>query len=138
MFAAGDVAEQPDFFGGRVRLETYQNAAEQGAAAASGMLGLPVEYCRPCWFWSDQYDLNIQCTGRIDAEKQVILRGRMEDGAFSAFFLSDGIVTGALTANRPSDMGIAKRLVERRTQIDAAHLADVDTPLREILKRATA
>ena len=138
VFAAGDVAEQPDFFGGRVRLETYQNAAEQGAAAASGMLGLPVEYCRPCWFWSDQYDLNIQCTGRIDAEKQVVLRGRMEDGAFSAFFLSDGVVTGALTANRPSDMGIAKRLVERRTQIDAAHLADVDTPLREILKRATA
>ena len=138
VFAAGDVAEQLDFFGGRVRLETYQNAAEQGAAAGAAMLGLPVDYCLPCWFWSDQYDLNIQCTGRIDAEKQVILRGRMEDGAFTAFFLSDGLVTGALTANRPSDMGIAKRLVERRVRIEAAQLADVDTPLREILRRATA
>ena len=62
----------------------------------------------------------------------------MEDGAFTAFFLSDGLVTGALTANRPSDMGIAKRLVERRVRIEAAQLADVDTPLREILRRATA
>src|SRR3546814_8961920 len=48
IFAAGDVAEQPDFFGGRVRMETYQNAAEQGAAAAAAMLGQPVAYCRPC------------------------------------------------------------------------------------------
>src|SRR3546814_13125018 len=30
IFAAGAVAAQPDFFGGRVRMETYQNAAEQG------------------------------------------------------------------------------------------------------------
>jgi len=138
VFAAGDVADQPDFFGGRVRMETYQNAAEQGAAAAAAMLGQPVEYCRPCWFWSDQYDLNIQVTGRIDAQKQVIMRGRVEDDAFCAFFLSGDLVTGALTANRSADMGVAKRLVERRARVEPARLADPDVPLREILKQSAS
>lgn len=138
VFAAGDVAEQPDFFGGRVRMETYQNAAEQGAAAAAAMLGQSVEYCRPCWFWSDQYHLNIQFTGRLDPEKLLVMRGRMEDGAFAAFFLSDDhVVVGALTANRPADMGVAKRLVERRARVLPAHLADPDKSLRELLKQAS-
>jgi 3-phenylpropionate/trans-cinnamate dioxygenase ferredoxin reductase subunit len=138
IFAAGDVAEQPDFFGGRVRMETYQNAAEQGAAAAAAMLGQPVEYCRPCWFWSDQYDLNIQVTGRIDAQQQLIMRGRVEDDAFCAFFLAGDLVMGALTANRSADMGVAKRLVERRARVGPAELADVDVPLREILKKSAS
>src|SRR3546814_15290692 len=58
------------------------------------MLGQPVEYCRPCWFWSDQYDLNIQVTGRIDAQQQLIMRGRVEDDAFCAFFLAGDLVMG--------------------------------------------
>src|SRR3546814_5939883 len=108
-------------------METYQNAAEQGAAAAAAMLGQPGEYCRPCWFWSDQYDLNIQVTGRIDAQQQLIMRGRVEDDAFCAFFLAGDLVMGALTANRSADMGVAKRLVERRardrksTRLNSSH-----------------
>src|SRR3546814_16799828 len=53
IFAAGDVAEPPDFFGGRGRMETYPNAAKQGAAAAAAMLGPPVDYFSPCWSWID-------------------------------------------------------------------------------------
>ncbi|MDR6834012.1 MAG: oxidoreductase C-terminal domain-containing protein [Sphingopyxis sp.] len=102
------------------------------------MLGQPVEYCRPCWFWSDQYDLNIQVTGRIDAQQQLIMRGRVEDDAFCAFFLAGDLVMGALTANRSADMGVAKRLVERRARVGPAELADVDVPLREILKKSAS
>ncbi len=134
IFAAGDVANQPGFHGGRVRLETYQNAADQGAVAALSMLGHDGEYFKPCWFWSDQYDLNIQVVGRIDDALPVVVRGDMEANDFSAFFMEGGVMAGMLTVNRAADMGVGKRLVERRIIIDRGMLEDSSTPLRELLK----
>lgn len=135
VFAAGDVAQQENFFGGRIRQETYQNAAEQGQAVALSMLDNPVDYCRPVWFWSDQYDLNIQFTGEIGSERDIVLRGDLEANQFSAFFLTGGVISGVLSVNRPADMGVGKRLVERKVQADAGALADPDVPMRELLKK---
>jgi len=134
VFAAGDVADQPNFFGGRVRLETYQNAADQGMAAAQAMIGREVDYLKPCWFWSDQYDINIQVSGRIDDSLPVVMRGELDSSQFTAFFLDGNIVAGVLTANRAVDMGVGKRMVERRLEVDPAQLGDASIPLREFLK----
>lgn len=138
VYAAGDVAEGPGFFGGRARQETYQNASEQGAAAAAAILGHAVDYCRPCWFWSDQYDLNIQFTGQIAPNLPVVVRGNAAEEPFSAFFLSGDQVVGAMTVNRGPDMGVAKRLVERRARVIPGELADTDMSLREILKKCAS
>lgn len=138
VFAAGDVADQPDFFGGRVRLETYQNAADQAAAAAQAMLGREVDYLRPCWFWSDQYDLNIQVTGRIDDRLPVVVRGDPDGREFTAFFLDGDVAAGMLTVNRAVDMGPGRRLVERRIPAGAAALGDPSVPLRDLLKPRAA
>jgi 3-phenylpropionate/trans-cinnamate dioxygenase ferredoxin reductase subunit len=138
VFAAGDVADQPSFFGGRVRMETYQNAAEQAAAAAQAMLGQPADYLKPGWFWSDQYDLNIQGTGRLDETLDIVVRGDMESNAFSAFFLNEGVVEGMLTINRAAEMGIGRRMVERRLKADAAALADESVQLRALLSARPA
>ncbi|MFA7587924.1 MAG: FAD-dependent oxidoreductase, partial [Novosphingobium sp.] len=88
VFAAGDVAEQASFFGGHIRQETYQNAADQAQAAALAMLGQEVDYCKPVWYWSDQYDLNIQFCGHIPVQAEVTVRGDMASNAFAAFFQS--------------------------------------------------
>ncbi|MDD2796229.1 MAG: FAD-dependent oxidoreductase [Acidocella sp.] len=137
VFAAGDVAEQDGFFGGHIRLETYQNAADQAQAAALAMLGKEVNYCKPLWYWSDQFDLNIQFCGQIPVQAELVLRGDMESNAFVAFFLSGGTIDGVLTVNRAPDMGIGKRLVERRTKAVPAQLADPDVSLRDLLKQAS-
>lgn len=137
VFAAGDVAEQDGFFGGRFRQETYQNAADQAQAAALAMLGQEVDYCKPMWYWSDQFDLNIQFCGQIPVQAEVVVRGDTESNAFVAFFLSSGTIDGVLTVNRPADMGIGKRLVERRVSASADRLADADVSLRELLKQTT-
>lgn len=133
VFAAGDVADQPDFFGGRTRLETYQNAADQGAVAAAAILGQTPDFCKPCWFWSDQYDINLQVTGRINDRPDVIVRGDMDSGQFTALFFDQDVVEGVMTINRPSDMGIGKRLVERRIAVDRAIAGDDSVPLRTLL-----
>ncbi len=137
VFAAGDVAEQESFFGGHIRQETYQNAAEQAQAAALAMLGHDVDYCRPVWYWSDQFDLNIQFCGHIPMQADVVLRGDVESNAFAAFFSCGETIEGVLTVNRTPDMGIGKRLVERRAKAQAAQLADANVPLRDILKQAS-
>lgn len=134
VFAAGDVANQPDFFGGSVRLETYQNAADQAVAAAQAMLGREVDYFKPCWFWSDQYDLNIQVSGRVDDTLPTVMRGTLDDNEFTAFFMDGDTVAGVLTVNRAIDMGVGKRMVERRLAVDSAMLADPSVHLRDFLK----
>jgi 3-phenylpropionate/trans-cinnamate dioxygenase ferredoxin reductase component len=113
VWAAGDVTHQPNFFDPNtyVRVETFQNAQEQAAAAAASMLGRPVEYLGPGWFWTDQYDLNIQLCGRISEDTTRIVRGDEAAERFSVFFLRGNIVEGVLTVNRVSDMGVGKRLV---------------------------
>lgn len=136
VFAAGDVAEQDSFFGGHIRQETYQNAADQAQAAALAMLGQDVDYCKPVWYWSDQFDLNIQFCGHIPVQAEVTLRGDMASNQFTAFFRSGETIEGILTVNRAPDMGIGKRLIERRARAQAAQLADADVSLREILKQA--
>jgi 3-phenylpropionate/trans-cinnamate dioxygenase ferredoxin reductase subunit len=136
VFAAGDVAEQDSFFGGHIRQETYQNAADQAQAAALAMLGQEVDYCKPVWYWSDQFDLNIQFCGHIPVQAEVTLRGDLASNQFAAFFQSGETIEGVLTVNRAPDMGIGKRLVERRAKAQAAQLADADVSLRDILKQA--
>lgn len=133
VFAAGDVADQLDFFGGRTRLETYQNAADQGAAAAAAMLGETPEFCKPCWFWSDQYDINLQVAGRINEQLDVIVRGEMDSGQFTALFFNEDVIEGMLTINRHVDMGIGKRLIERRIAVNRSIAADASVPLRTLL-----
>lgn len=134
VFAAGDVAAQPGFFGGRARLETYQNAADQAAAAGAAMSGRDADYCRPGWFWSDQYDLHIQGVGRIDDGLPTTVRGDPETESFSAFFLDDGVVVGAVTVNRTAEMSVARRLVERRLAPHPGALADPSVSLRDLLR----
>ena len=64
VFAAGDVANRPDdYSGGRIRVEHFQNAQNQGAAAAHAMLGRDEPFQEVPWFWSDQYDVNLQMLG---------------------------------------------------------------------------
>ena len=57
VYAAGDVANHyHPIFNRRIRVEHWQNAIKQGAAAARNMLGKGVAYDEVHWFWSDQYE----------------------------------------------------------------------------------
>lgn len=134
VFAAGDVANHPGFFGTRVRLETFHNASEQGTAAAEAMLGLGGDYCRPCQFWSDQYDLNMQMVGRLDGDLDVTIRGEPDKSEFTAFFSVDRTIVGMLSVNRPADVGAGRRIIEQRIVVDLDRLKDGSMPLRALIK----
>jgi NADPH-dependent 2,4-dienoyl-CoA reductase/sulfur reductase-like enzyme len=124
VYAAGDAVFYPDsFFGRSMRSENWTHAQNQAAVAARNMLGSALPYQQIPYVWSDQYDLKIQITGRIDTEQQV-MRGNQDANKFMLLHLHDARVVGATGVNMSRDINYAQRLIEARVVIDAAQLAD--------------
>ncbi len=136
VYAVGDVANSPLYFGGRGRCETYQNAQDQAIAAAKAIAGQPDEYLKAQWFWTDQFDINLQVLGDVISEAEVIIRGDENSRNFTAFFVRDNIIRGVLTVNQPRDMAAGRRMLERSITVDTAALADPDIDLRKLIKKA--
>lgn len=135
VFAAGDVANRPDVFSrARIRVEHFQNAQNQGAAAARSMLGKGEPFHEVPWFWSDQYDVNLQMLGHPSPLHERVTRGVPEDLDFITFDLHRDQVVAAVAMNRGRDIAATRRLIERRVKIDAERLADDDVPLRDLLR----
>jgi 3-phenylpropionate/trans-cinnamate dioxygenase ferredoxin reductase subunit len=133
IFAAGDVAVTPNPWAGRnLRLESWQNAQEQGIAAARSALGLPVDYQPLPWFWSDQYTMNLQIYGIPAPTHRVVARGTPGADSFILFYLDGDVVTAALGPNVARDLRFARRLIEQRKLVDAQRLANTAIPMAKI------
>lgn len=132
--AAGDCTNHPsEFLGRRVRLESVQNAMEQGRAAARTLFGRVEPYRMVPWFWSDQYDLKLQMVGVSGAHDQLVFRGDpATQRSFAAFYLKEGKLIAADTVSRPQDFMFAKKLVAEGAVIDPAQLADESIPLKTL------
>lgn len=131
VYAAGDAAVQYSPWHGRwMRIDTWANAQNQALAAGKAMLGLDVHYEEPLWFWSDQYDVNLQVVGDAVGEEQVI-RGEIERNKFIVVALRDGEVVGGVTVNDPRSMGALRKLVANRRRCLKTDLENVTFDLRK-------
>lgn len=125
ILAAGDVAVTYNPWAGRrLRLESWQNAQEQGIAAARSALGLEVDYRPLPWFWSDQYGMNLQIYGVPTPAQQVVVRGVAGSDSFVLFYLESDVVKAAIGPNAARDLRLARRLIEQRKPVDPQRLAD--------------
>jgi 3-phenylpropionate/trans-cinnamate dioxygenase ferredoxin reductase component len=105
VYAAGDVANHyHPIFNRRIRVEHWQNAIKQGAAAARNMLGRRVPYDEIHWFWSDQYDANLQYAGFHMKWEQLVVRGRLDSGSYLACYVNGGRIDAAVGLNRAKDV----------------------------------
>lgn len=139
VYAAGDVANWwHPAIGRRLRVEHFDNAAQQGAAAARAIAGDPRPYAPVPYFWSDQYDLNLQYAGYPGPWDQVVLRGDPAAPSVTAFYLRQGVVEAVVTINRLRELRPGRRLVEARARVDPAVLADPATDLRALAQAARA
>ena len=135
IYAAGDVANHyHPVFERRIRVEHWQNALNQGPAAARNMLGEDEPYDDIPWFWSDQYDFTLQYTGFHTEWDELIVRGSMEERNFVAFYLKDRQVLAAVAINRGRDLRRSMRLIKAQRPVDATRLQDPDVDLRELLR----
>ena len=133
VFAAGDVANHfHPVFGRRMRVEHWQNAMRQGAAAARSMIGNGRRYDEVPWFWSDQYDVNLQYAGFHRAAERTVVRGSLERRDCLAFYLNAGRVDAIVALNRGKDLRRAMPLIKARAVVDPGRLEDERIDLRNL------
>jgi len=135
IFAAGDVTNHPNaLLGRRVRLESWENAQNQAINSAKAMLDIKEPYSEIPWFWSDQYDANIQMMGLPEEWDQTVTRGDREAGEFIEFYLKDGELQGAAAINNPRDLRFTRRMITSGRKFEADTLADPDVKLQKLMK----
>jgi NADPH-dependent 2,4-dienoyl-CoA reductase/sulfur reductase-like enzyme len=134
IFAAGDVANSFNpLLGHPVRVEHWANALNGGPAAAKSMLGQPVVYDRVPYFFSDQYDLGMECAGLPSpgAYDQVVYRGDRDTLEFVAFWLSRGVVIAGMNVNVWDVNADIQSLIRSARPVNPTRLADPAIPLAD-------
>jgi 3-phenylpropionate/trans-cinnamate dioxygenase ferredoxin reductase component len=133
IYAAGDVANHyHPVFDRRIRVEHWQNAIKQGAAAARNMLGRRIAYDEIHWFWSDQYDANLQYAGFHTQWEQLIVRGRLDSGSYLACYVNAGRIDAAVGLNRGKEVRRVMPLIKARRPVNLAQLRDESVDLRSL------
>ena len=132
IYAAGDVANMPNgVFGGRYRVEHWQNAQNHGTAVGKAMAGADSVFVEVPWCWSDQYGINLQVTGWPESGHDVRVRGSLDGLDFSAFFLSGDALIGAVTIGRPGDVRQARKWIAAGERLRPHMLADEEVALAD-------
>ncbi len=132
ILAAGDCTNHPSpHYGGRLRLESVDNAFEQGTSAALNMLGMSTVHDKVPWFWSDQFDLKLIIVGLSHGHDSVVLRGDPDARSFSACYLRAGELIAVDAVNSPKDQMAARKLIAARAHPNLEKLADTAVPLKE-------
>ena len=135
IFAAGDVASSyVPLLGRHLRMDHWSNALNGGKAAAKSMLGQPVEYNRVPYFYSDQYDLGMECAGLPlpGTYDEVVYRGDSDSLEFIAFWLSGGRLVAGMNVNIWDVSDDIQSLIRSARPLDPARLADPAIPLPEV------
>jgi 3-phenylpropionate/trans-cinnamate dioxygenase ferredoxin reductase subunit len=133
IWAAGDCASLP-YHGGRIRLESVQNAIDQAETVAENILGAARPYCPMPWFWSDQYDVKLQIAGLNTGYDRVITRTGEKPGAISFWYYHATTLLAVDAANDPRAYMIGKRLIAAGISPAPATIADPQTDLKGLLR----
>ena len=133
IWAAGDCASLP-YRGGRIRLESVQNAIDQAETVAENMLGADRPYQPMPWFWSDQYDVKLQIAGLNNGYDHVVTRPGEKGGAVSFWYYNKASLLAVDAANDPRAYMIGKRLIEAGKSPAIDVIEDPKTDLKALLK----
>ncbi|MFJ3780008.1 NAD(P)/FAD-dependent oxidoreductase [Streptomyces sp. NPDC090075] len=140
VFAAGDCANFASTYTrqARTRLESVQNAVEQGRTVARTILGVDQPAAAVPWFWSNQYDIKFKTMGLLTGHDTSVVRGDPSSGRFSVVYLLDGVVIAVDTLNNVRDYAQAKALIQSQAPVALAAVADPTVQLRELVAKRPA
>ena len=137
IFAAGDVTKHWNpLLKRRIRLEAWQNAQNQAIAVAKAMAGGNAPFAEIPWFWTDQYDVNLQLAGAPESWDSLVWRGDPKEKAFTLFYLKDGIPVACNTVNNGREMRFARELIAKGREVDRGRLADRHVKLQDLARES--
>lgn len=140
IFAVGDCCSfpHPIFGNERLRLEAWRNASDQAIVAVENMLGGQRQYEAVPWFWTDQYELNLQIAGLPHLGVSVVKRVPKENALILCHVGAEGRLIGASGIGQGNsiarDIRLLEMLIGKKASPDAAQLADPSFQLKSLLK----
>ncbi len=123
ILAAGDCTSF-EFRGQRIRLESVQNANDQGAAAAHALLGDDKPYKAQPWFWSDQYDVKLQIAGLNLGHDAALVRPGKTPTSQSVWYFAGTQLLAVDAMNDAAAFVTAKKLLERGASVPKEAVLD--------------
>ncbi len=133
IYAAGDCASF-EFRGQRIRLESVQNAIDQGEVAARAIAGETVSYAPVPWFWSDQYDVKLQIAGLNLGYDQTVLRPGPREGALSVWYFTRGNFIAVDSINDSRTYMFGKRILELGRNLTPLEAQDPAFDLKALIR----
>jgi 3-phenylpropionate/trans-cinnamate dioxygenase ferredoxin reductase subunit len=91
-------------------------------------------YAEIPWFWTDQFDWNLQIVGFAEGWDRLVWRGDPESGRFTVFYLQYSAIVAANMINTPRDVRPVRKLIASGARISAADLEDPSKPLSALAK----
>ncbi len=133
IYAAGDCS---NFIrnGQQIRLESVQNAVDQGDLVARVLAGEPVTYTALPWFWSDQYDCKLQIVGLNQGHNQTVIRPGANDSSLSVWYYRDDELLAIDAMNEPGSYAFGRKIIGAGKNPSREEVADPATDLKAIAK----
>jgi 3-phenylpropionate/trans-cinnamate dioxygenase ferredoxin reductase subunit len=132
IFAIGDCAMLP-WQGGRIRLESVQNAVDQAESVAATLFGSIEPYAPKPWFWSDQYDVKLQIAGFNLGYDETLVRPGAREGAVSVWYFREGQLIAVDAINDAKAYVTGKKMLETGINPQKSLLADPATDLKQLI-----
>ncbi|MCX2954819.1 NAD(P)/FAD-dependent oxidoreductase [Lentzea sp. NEAU-D7] len=137
VYAVGDCARfASTHAGGLIRLESVQNATDQGTTVAAAIMGSAEPYTALPWFWSDQYDVKLQTAGLTNGHDRTVTVGDPSEGRFSVFCFKNDRLIGIEAYNRPIDFLMGRRILEGGNSLTPEIVAQPGFDLRASQQKA--
>jgi 3-phenylpropionate/trans-cinnamate dioxygenase ferredoxin reductase subunit len=135
IFAAGDIANTwYPHYQHHLRVEHWANARYQGTTAGSNASGKHEAYDRLPYFYSDQFDVNLEYVGHAQPDDEVVIRGDLPQRKFVAMYHREGVVSAALTVNVAKVFKDLKVIITQGKPMDLHALADPTIPFGELIR----
>lgn len=136
--AIGDCAVHPSRFGAGtpLRIESVQNAIDQGRCVARRITGQPEPYGAVPWFWSDQGPYKLQIVGIASPTDATVVRGDPASGQFSVFCYAGEHLRAVESVNRAQDHMAARRFLGQHRGPTPAEAADPAFDLKAFAQRS--
>jgi 3-phenylpropionate/trans-cinnamate dioxygenase ferredoxin reductase component len=134
VWAAGDVANAEHPLFGRIRIEHWAEALNQGLIAGRNLAGASERYDRVPYFYSDQFDLSMSYLGHVREWDELVTRGdqRVKEPRFVTWYLRDGVPRAALIVNDWDAEDPVREVIRRAEPVDPDRLADDGVALAEL------
>jgi 3-phenylpropionate/trans-cinnamate dioxygenase ferredoxin reductase subunit len=139
VYCAGDIAlHQHPVLGRAIRVEHWEVAKHQGRGVAANILDGDKPYTKLPYFWSDQYEVNMEYRGNASGDDRAVWRGDRDGLTFSVFYIRDGLIEGVLSMNDSKTNELGGRLIESRRPVNEAALADMSVDLADLVPAAAS